>query len=256
MAADNHIIRERIRRDDMSCKFATLESLLPWRSKARDRTAVVNDAIQFVLAMREKLNRLQQLQVDRFCSSIPPPQPPATINYPADEISSDITRAYDILNHDTNDLISHATKSKKHRIAQVKSGSRAACTTSNHFQIETNNKPISGELSNGNMISSWYDKSIIKVTVPTRHISDGIIIHISCSVKIPRFLIKVMTTIDQLGLHVLNLNYSTTSSELLCIIVAKIKSSFHSAANIIVSHIISSLNCSLGDYKEYLPPHN
>ncbi|KAI5084365.1 hypothetical protein GOP47_0000534 [Adiantum capillus-veneris] len=59
--AEKHIVRERMRREDMSRKFAELEALLPApsASKKRDRSEVVDDAIMFVVKMQDKLKHLQ-----------------------------------------------------------------------------------------------------------------------------------------------------------------------------------------------------
>ncbi|KAG6548312.1 hypothetical protein Mapa_010178 [Marchantia paleacea] len=57
-----HVQRERQRRDDMSAKIATLETLLPPASK-RDRVSIVHDGILYVRALQEKVKALQgQLQ--------------------------------------------------------------------------------------------------------------------------------------------------------------------------------------------------
>ncbi|BBN13460.1 protein MpBHLH5 [Marchantia polymorpha subsp. ruderalis] len=57
-----HVQRERQRRDDMSAKIATLETLLPPASK-RDRVSIVHDGIHYVRALQEKVKALQgQLQ--------------------------------------------------------------------------------------------------------------------------------------------------------------------------------------------------
>eukprot|EP01018_Ginkgo_biloba_P005035 Gb_13123 [translate_table: standard] len=61
---DDHILRERQRRDDMSYKFSMLEALLPRRPK-RDRTAIVDDAINFVTEMQKTLKRLEKKLQDR-----------------------------------------------------------------------------------------------------------------------------------------------------------------------------------------------
>lgn len=56
--AGDHIIRERQRRDDMTTKFAVLESLLPIGVK-RDRATIVDDSIEFVKNLHHRIKSLQ-----------------------------------------------------------------------------------------------------------------------------------------------------------------------------------------------------
>lgn len=54
-----HILRERLRRDDMTCKFQMLESLLPPGPK-RDRATIVEDSIRHVTNLHDRMKDLQQ----------------------------------------------------------------------------------------------------------------------------------------------------------------------------------------------------
>ncbi|XP_024393784.1 uncharacterized protein [Physcomitrium patens] len=58
-----HILRERQRRDDMTSKFAVLESLLPTGTK-RDRSAIVDDSIQYVNNLHHRIKELQNRKVE------------------------------------------------------------------------------------------------------------------------------------------------------------------------------------------------
>lgn len=55
----DHILRERQRRDDMTSKFAILESLLPIGLK-RDRSTIVDDSIVHVKNLHHRIQILQQ----------------------------------------------------------------------------------------------------------------------------------------------------------------------------------------------------
>jgi hypothetical protein len=61
--AGDHILRERQRRDDMTSKFAVLESLLPIGVK-RDRATIVDDSIEFVKNLHHRIKSLQARKVE------------------------------------------------------------------------------------------------------------------------------------------------------------------------------------------------
>ncbi|OAE29942.1 hypothetical protein AXG93_773s1830 [Marchantia polymorpha subsp. ruderalis] len=54
-----HVLRERQRRDDMSCKIAILEGLLPPCPK-RDRASIVHDSVQYVKSLQQGVEELQK----------------------------------------------------------------------------------------------------------------------------------------------------------------------------------------------------
>lgn len=58
-----HIIRERQRRDDMTNKFLILESLLPPGPK-RDRSTVVDDSVEYVKNLHQRLKDTQKRRAD------------------------------------------------------------------------------------------------------------------------------------------------------------------------------------------------
>ncbi|KAL2629318.1 hypothetical protein R1flu_014004 [Riccia fluitans] len=71
-----HVIRERQRRDDMSYKIATLESLLPQGPK-RDRASIVHESVQYVKSLQQrveeltkKYEELQQNRITKSCSGV------------------------------------------------------------------------------------------------------------------------------------------------------------------------------------------
>ncbi|KAL2641959.1 hypothetical protein R1flu_009546 [Riccia fluitans] len=53
-----HVLRERQRRDDMSCKIAVLEGLLPPCHK-RDRASIVHDSVQYVKTLQQRVEDLR-----------------------------------------------------------------------------------------------------------------------------------------------------------------------------------------------------
>ncbi|KAG0562011.1 hypothetical protein KC19_9G110300 [Ceratodon purpureus] len=59
----DHILRERQRRDDMTSKFAVLESLLPNGVK-RDRSTIVDDSIEYVKNLHHRIKSLQERKVE------------------------------------------------------------------------------------------------------------------------------------------------------------------------------------------------
>lgn len=59
----DHILRERQRRDDMTSKFAVLESLLPTGVK-RDRSTIVDDSIEYVKNLHHRIKSLQERKVE------------------------------------------------------------------------------------------------------------------------------------------------------------------------------------------------
>lgn len=61
--AGDHIMRERQRRDDMTHKFAVLESLLPIGIK-RDRSTIVDDSIEYVKNLHHRIKSLQERKVE------------------------------------------------------------------------------------------------------------------------------------------------------------------------------------------------
>ncbi|KAL3687327.1 hypothetical protein R1sor_013636 [Riccia sorocarpa] len=58
-----HVIRERQRRDDMSYKIATLESLLPEGPK-RDRASIVHESVQYVKLLQQRVEELTKKHDD------------------------------------------------------------------------------------------------------------------------------------------------------------------------------------------------
>ncbi|KAL3678130.1 hypothetical protein R1sor_021086 [Riccia sorocarpa] len=54
-----HVLRERQRRDDMSCKIAILEGLLPPCHK-RDRASIVHDSVQYVKSLQQGVEELRR----------------------------------------------------------------------------------------------------------------------------------------------------------------------------------------------------
>ncbi|KAG0558118.1 hypothetical protein KC19_10G005900 [Ceratodon purpureus] len=65
-----HVLRERIRRDDMTSKFRMLESLIPPGPK-RDRATIVEDSIQYLKNLHHRLKDLEQKRSEIKSSCTP-----------------------------------------------------------------------------------------------------------------------------------------------------------------------------------------
>lgn len=122
---DMHILRERMRREDMSNKFAKLESLLPACKTKRDRSEVVDDAIHFVIEMQGKLKSLQTSSRNGSKSKYPPKlnlidkQIPKALWAPYDYIDLEVSNNSIKCNHIDSDSIMTFDNHEEHKASSI-----------------------------------------------------------------------------------------------------------------------------------------
>ncbi|KAJ7194470.1 hypothetical protein O6H91_Y515900 [Diphasiastrum complanatum] len=196
---DDHIIRERQRRDDMSNKFAILESLLPWRPK-RDRAAIVDDAIHFVQQMQRLFDQLEKKAIQGRLSNDQQAKLPAA--------KSTVKEAYTtyIPCRLVANPIGVVAKPSAMLISQHRTLLGANYTSARQFHPE---------------VQEQSRDPTSEVSVHAAPFGDSLMIEITCSTRVG-FMTSILKMLEDLQLDVSHCNYLKRAPQILCIIGAKV----------------------------------
>lgn len=185
----DHILRERQRRDDMTSKFAVLESLLPTGPK-RDRSTIVDDSIEYVKNLHHRIKSLQKRKEALAQASANPLAKGNTAN---------------------------GTACWKWPKAEVLQQQQPALASPEKPKVKPPKSPVSPEEMS--RIRAALRTSLESIQVHT-DMPNQIVINMVCRPQ-PRLQSNVLVCLESLDLDVMQCSITKVSQRLICVITAR-----------------------------------
>ncbi|BBN01401.1 protein MpBHLH30 [Marchantia polymorpha subsp. ruderalis] len=192
-----HVQRERERRIQLRAMYKTLDTLVPAQSRTakRDRTTIVNDALNYVKEMRKKLEMLQAYKSKPVMSLA---------------LSELIAQNIEKRNNQASQLITSGVR-----------GKTSSPTSNSTVDIEHTEGDIGTDGTAG-------DTSVVLVTPEVNVFmasSDQVVININCGPR-PDLLSRILKALDLLHLDVSHYTFSRLCTQFVnCHFAAKIRTS-------------------------------